>query len=257
MKKLILLSLIAIAGRSVAQQQKPVPSGVYHVADATLTKSADRESRKFAEGSTAELSYFRVHSSTQYKGAAAKPPHAQTDIEELIFVTEGTMKFTMGDKSQVLKKGSIVLVPPHTMQATENVGDGPLTYYVLMFRSNKPMDLERCAKAGGPVMLSSDSLKYVPSAKGGGIKYFQRPTAMNAELEMHITELKGRGPSHDPHTHVDTELILMLEGECEESINGKTYRGTAGDFFLMNSNELHGITNIQDKPCRYLAIRWK
>lgn len=256
MKKLILAAFTAITCHAFAQL-KPVPSGVYHLPDALVTKSADRESRKFAEGTTAELSYFRVHSSTQYKGAAAKPPHAQTDIEELIFVTEGTMKFTMGDKSQVLKKGSIVLVPPHTMQATENVGDGPLTYYVLMFRSNKPMDMERCAKAGGPVMLSADSLKYVPSAKGGGIKYFDRPTAMSEKLEMHITELKGKGPSHDPHTHIDTELILMLEGECEESIDGKTYRGTAGDFFLMNSNELHGITNIKDKPCRYLAIRWK
>ncbi|MES2275291.1 MAG: cupin domain-containing protein [Bacteroidota bacterium] len=256
MKRLIFFVLVAVSTRTIAQL-KPIPSGVYHLADAPVVKSGDRESRKFAEGTTAELSYFRVHASTQYKGAAAKPPHAQTDIEELIFVTEGTMKFTMDTKSQVLKKGSIILVPPHVMQATENVGDGPLTYYVLMFRSNKPMDLDRCAKAGGPVMLSADSLKYVPTAKGGGIKYFDRPTAMSEKLEMHITELKGKGPSHEPHTHIDTELILMLEGECEETINGKTYRGTAGDFFLMNSNELHGISNIQDKPCRYLAIRWK
>jgi quercetin dioxygenase-like cupin family protein len=256
MKKLILVTLMAIATRSVAQLN-PIPSGAYHVADAPLTKTGDRESRKFVEGTTAELKYFRVHTSTQAKGAAPKPPHAQADTEELIFITEGTMKFTMGAKSQVLKKGSIILVPPHEMQSTENVGDGPLTYYVFMFRSNKPMDLERCAKAGGPVMLSADSLKYVPSARGGGIKYFDRPTAMSEKLEMHITELKTKGPSHAPHTHVDTELILVLEGDTEETINGKTYKASAGDFYLMNSNEMHGINNPNDTPCKYLAIRWK
>jgi quercetin dioxygenase-like cupin family protein len=256
MKRLIFLVLIVMATRSVAQLN-PIPSGAYHLGDIPVVKASDRESRKFVEGTTAELKYFRVHASTQAKGAVVKPPHAQAETEELIFVTEGTMKFTMGTKSQVLKKGSIILVPPHTTQATENVGDGPLTYYVFMFRSNKPMDLERSAKAGGPVMLSADSLKYVPSARGGGIKYFDRPTAMLDKLEMHITELKSKGPSHAPHTHIDTELILVLEGDTEETINGKTYKASAGDFYLMNSNEMHGISNPNDTPCKYLAIRWK
>ncbi|WP_448700395.1 cupin domain-containing protein [Mucilaginibacter sp. AW1-3] len=238
-------------------QFKPIPSGVYHWADIPVVKSSDREGRKIMEGTTAEFSYFEVHATTQYKGAISKPPHAQTDIEELIFVKEGTLKFTMGANSKVLGKGSIILIPPHEMQAIQNVGDGLLTYYVIMFRSKQPMDMERSAKAGGPVMLNGDSLKFVPSAKGGGIKYFERPTAMLDKLEMHITELKSKGPSHAPHSHIDTELIIMLQGDTEMTIDGKTYQATAGDIYLANSNEFHGISNTQDATCRYLAIRWK
>ncbi|MBW4888767.1 cupin domain-containing protein [Mucilaginibacter sp. HMF5004] len=257
MRRIILLTAICgfIAFRSAAQL-KPIPSGVFHWAEMPVTKSSDREGRKITNGSTAELELFDIHATTQFKGAVAKPGHAQTDIEELIFVKEGTMKFTMGPTAKVLGKGSIILIPPHQMQAIENVGDGPLTYYVMMFRAKKPVDMERSAKAGGPVMLNADSLKYVASAKGGGIKYFDRPTAMLGHLEMHITELKGKGPSHAPHTHLDTELIIMLEGDTEMTINGKTYNGTAGDIYLANSNEMHGIGNAKDAPCKYLAIRW-
>jgi len=260
MKKIFLLAFTLISVQSMAQQAanlKPVPSGAYHWADIPVTKSPNREGRKFMEGTTAEFSYFEIHASTQFKGAVPNPPHAQTDIEEVIYIKEGTMKFTMGKNSQTLGKGSLILIPPHEMQAIAQVGDGPLTYYVIMFRSKKPMDLDRSAKAGGPLMLNADSLKYVPSSRGGGIKYINRPTAMLDNLEMHVTELKGKGPAHVPHTHIDTELTLVLEGQTEMIIKDKTYTAKAGDIYLMNSNELHGISNPVNSPCKYLAIRWK
>ena len=253
---MIFFVLISISFQSMAQLN-PILSGAYHRSDIAVVKSADREGRKFMEGSTPQFDYFEIHASTQFKGAVPRPPHAQTDIEELIFVTEGSLKFTMGANNKILGKGSIILIPPHEMQAIENVGDGPLTYYVIMFRSKKPMDMERSAKAGGPLMLNGDSVKYVPSAKGGGINYLQRSTAMLDTLEAHITELKSKGPSHAPHTHIDTELILMLEGEIEIAIKDKTYKAAAGDICLINGDEMHGISNSQNSACKYLVMRLK
>jgi mannose-6-phosphate isomerase-like protein (cupin superfamily) len=257
MKRTIFFFLLFISLKTMAQTTTPIPSGAYHWAELPVTKSEGREGRKFMEGSTAELSFFEIHATTQVKGAAPKPSHAQTDIEEIIYVKEGTMKFMMGANNKVLGKGSLVLVPPHQDQAIQNVGDGPLSYYVIQMRAKKPMDMDRSAKAGGPLMLSFDSVKYVPTAKGGGIKYINRPMAMLENLEMHVTELKGKGPAHVPHTHVDTELTIVLEGNTEMIIGDKTYHAAAGDIYLMNSNELHGISNPTDVPCKYLAIRWK
>jgi len=256
MKRIILFVLVFISVKSMAQL-KPIPSGTYHLADVPVVKSADREGRKFLEGTTSEFSFFEIHASTQYKGAVPRPGHAQADIEELIYIKEGTIKFNLGTKSTVLGKGSIVLVSPREMQSSENVGDGPLTYYVFEFRSKKPMYMERSAKAGGPLMINADSLKYVPSAVGGGIKYFQRPTAMTEDLEVHLTELKHKGPSHAPHTHIETELILVLQGDIEATIEGKTYTATAGDICLTNSNEVHGMSNAKEAPCKYLVVKWK
>jgi hypothetical protein len=80
------------------------------------------------------------------------------------------------------------------------------------------MDMARSAKAGGSLFLNADSLEYKPSARGGGIKYFDRPTAMCENFEMHITELKSKGPSHAPplihslkaYRYKEREIILMI-----------------------------------------------
>jgi mannose-6-phosphate isomerase-like protein (cupin superfamily) len=256
MKRLALFTLVLFATQLKAQQT-PIPSGVFHWADVPVTKSEGREGRKILQGSTAELAYLDIHATTQLKGAAPRPPHAQTDTEEFIFIKEGTAKFTIGKNSQVLGKGSLVLIPPHEMQAIQNVGDTPLTYYVFGLRAKQPADMERSAKAGGTLFINADTLRYNTTKLGGRISYLNRPTATLSNLEIHMTELKGRGPAHTPHTHVDTELTVVLEGETEMIIKDKTYKAVAGDIYLMNSNELHGISNSQDKPCKYLAIRWK
>jgi (S)-ureidoglycine aminohydrolase len=257
-KTITFITLLLLTFHAMAQTPLPfIPSGAYHWADAPVKKGTGREGRRFVEGSSPQFEYLEIHATTQQKGAVSAAPHAQKDIEELIIVTEGNMKFTIDGESRVLGKNSIVLIAPLAMQSIENVGDGPLTYYVFMFRSKKPMDMNRSAKAGGSLFLNADTLTYTPSARGGGIKYFDRPTAMTENFEMHITDLKSKGPSHAPHAHVDTEIILIIEGESEMKINDKMYYAKAGDFYIMNSNEMHGVSNTLDTHCKYFAFKWR
>lgn len=106
-------------------------------------------------------------------------------------------------------------------------------------------------------MLNADSLTFKPSARGGGRAYFDRPTTMCERFEMHVTQLNSKGPSHKPHTHIETEIILVLSGETEMTIDGKVYEGSPGDFYFMNAHLLHGVRNATDQPCSYFAFKWK
>jgi quercetin dioxygenase-like cupin family protein len=258
MKRLPLLLITCFALQSFAQQQLSlVASGVYHLNEATVKKETDRESRKMLEGTTAEFSYFRIHVTTQQKGAAAKPAHMQKDIEELIIIKEGKLKCSIGDKVTELGAGSVMLIPPMVSQAFENIGDGPATYYVLQFRSNKPMDLDRSAKAGGILLVNADTIKYTEKNDRGNQPYFSRPTAMCANYEMHVTTLKHKGPSHAAHQHADTEIILIIQGQMGITIDGKDYLGDAGDLFIANSNSLHQVFNASEATCRYFAFKWR
>jgi (S)-ureidoglycine aminohydrolase len=126
-----------------------------------------------------------------------------------------------------------------------------------MFRSRKPMDLDRSRSSGGTLLLNADSIAYTEKDSKGTKKYFDRPTAMCANYEMHITSLTKKGPSHVPHQHVDTEIILMIEGETGMTIDGKTYHAGPGDFYIAESDKLHGISNATDKPCSYFAFKWR
>jgi mannose-6-phosphate isomerase-like protein (cupin superfamily) len=256
MKKLfaILLPLVPLMATA---QLAPVGSAVFHWNELPVKKEVWRESRKIVEGSTAEFEFFEVHASTQLKGAPPRPAHTQQNIEELIIIKEGSMKCTIGAKTAVLHKGSVLLVPPLQSQTFENAGNGPLTYYVFQFRSKKPMDTARSNKAGSTLLLQYDSLPYTENATKGTRKFFDRPTAMTDNFEMHITYLKQKGLSHAPHQHVDTEIILIIDGETEMTVNDKRFTATAGDLYIMESGSMHGIMNTSDKPCSYYAFKWR
>lgn len=255
MKKLSLLILCAISLPVLAQLQ-PVGSGVFHFNEAPVKKDSLRESRKILQGTTAEMEFFSIHTTTQYKGAVAKPSHAQKDIEELIIIKEGTMKCTIGKTTTTLGKNSVILIPPLTEQRFENTGNSPLTYYVLQYRSKK-MNIARSNLAGGPLLINYDTLQYTENNNKGSRKYFDRPTAMCDNFEMHITYLKQKGPSHAPHQHVDTEVILVIDGETEMTIDGKHYTAGAGDLYIAESGTLHGMGNASDNPCSYFAFKWR
>ncbi len=255
--KPIAILLFQLIAMTATAQLKPITSGVYHWNELPVKKEAQREMRTIMEGTTNEFSYFEVHATTQEKGATPKPPHAQTDIEELMIIKEGKMKATIGSKTSVLGTGSVLLIPPGEMQAFENVGDGPLTYYVFQFRSRNGVDMERSNKAGSSLLLNADSLAFKESAKGSGKKYFDRPTATCSNYEMHITQLNHQGPSHAPHQHVDTEIILVIDGEVEMTIDGQHYKASAGDLFIAESGKMHGVGNAAEKSCSYFAFKWR
>ena len=66
----------------------------------------------------------------------------------------------------MLPAGSIGVIPPLTEQSMENVGKGPLTYYIMMFTSKKDMDIQRGEDAGGPLFLNFNDLN--PKKNGQG-----------------------------------------------------------------------------------------
>lgn len=255
--KIILISIASLLTLTTMAQLKPVSSGVYKWADFAVKSGGDRESRKILEGTSDHFAYMEIHATTQFKGAKPSTAHANDDIEECIIVKEGKLRATVEGRSVVLGAGGVILLMPRQMHSLENIGDGNLTYYVMRYRSKKKMDIERGQAAGGTLLLNADSLEFKPSARGGGRHYFDRPTAMCERFEMHVTQLNKKGESHKPHSHVETEIILIISGDTEMTIDGKEYNASAGDFYVMNSGSLHGVRNAKDTPCSYFAFKWK
>lgn len=255
MNSVLIVALSFCALLSLAQLP-PVKSGVYRWVEHPVKLSEDRESRKILEGTSPHFEYLEIHATTQFPGAKPGTAHANEDIEECLIVKEGTMKATIEGQSRILGAGSVILLMPQQMHSLENIGKSNLTYFVMRYRSKKKMDLERGQASGGSLMLNADSLDFKPSARGGGRAYFDRSTAMCERFEMHVTRLNKKGPSHEPHAHIETEIILVLSGKTEMMIDGKEYKGEPGDFYFMNSQLLHGVRNANDEPCSYFAFKW-
>ena len=102
-----------------------------------------------------------------------------------------------------------------------------------------------------------DDVAFTATSKGGKRQFMRRPTATLNELEMHVTTLNEGVTSHAEHIHSDEEIILVIKGEVEESINGTGYKAGPGSLFLLVDEDSHEISNAGKGQCEYFAFRWK
>jgi quercetin dioxygenase-like cupin family protein len=108
----------------------------------------------------------------------------------------------------------------------------------------------------GPTVFDWNDMKPVKTATGEVRSLCKSPTATVDQLEMHVTTLNPGQSPHPPHRHVNEELIVMREGECETLSNGNWVKVSPGSVVFNASNSLHGFRNIGTKPAVYHVINW-
>ena len=108
----------------------------------------------------------------------------------------------------------------------------------------------------GPKVFHWDKMKCVENATGKVASLCKSPTATLDQLEMHVTTLNPGQMPHQPHRHVNEELIIMREGSCETLSNGAWIKVEPGSVIFNASNSLHGLRNIGTTPATYHVINW-
>ena len=109
----------------------------------------------------------------------------------------------------------------------------------------------------GPTVFEWGDMKPVKNATGEVRSLCKTPTATLEQLEMHVSTLNPGLMSHPPHRHVNEELIILREGECETLSNGNWVKVTPGSVVFNASNSLHGFRNTGATPAVYHVINWK
>src|SRR4051794_4357215 len=111
-------------------------------------------------------------------------------------------------------------------------------------------------KIMGPTVFHWDEMTPKKTATGEVRSLCKSPTATVDQLEMHITTLNPGLESHPPHRHVNEELIILREGECETLSDGKWVKVGPGSVVFNASNSLHGFRNVGRTPATYHVINW-
>ena len=257
MKKIFFFLFIINAFSTIAQKSDSLLSGVYYWNKLEPVKEDTRVRRQILEGKTFALSYFEIHTSTLEPGNAPHPPHVHADQEELMIVKEGQVKITIAGQSKILGPGSIAFAMPGDEHGIENAGKTQATYFILKYKGKLPMNLERAKLTGGSFMFDWNDLKTNNTGKGYRRDFFNRGTSQLNQFKMHTTALNADSVSHAPHTHVQEEVILILRGNVEMYIDGKLYKGAAGDLYFLSANVPHALKNIGKEQCEYFAFQWR
>ena len=252
MKYILLICLLI--SKPLFGQIPMLESKVYSIDERMIkTKFGSKSSVFKGEGDALKLQEMNVIRIEEKKKYTVK---ASADREHFFIIKKGNLKITLGDKVQELQLGSMVTLMPKDQIIFENTEGALAELYEMTYLSKSPMDENRGVQAGGSFISPWESAVFKPTAKGGGRQFFDRATAMLNRFDIHVTTLNVGQQSHDPHTHVNEEIILMIDGNAEEKIGDKKELANPGDIIRLGSKVLHNITNVGNKPCQYYAIQW-
>ncbi|MFC5626033.1 cupin domain-containing protein [Algoriphagus winogradskyi] len=173
--------------------------------------------------------------------------------EQILIIKEGEVKATLDGKSKTLGANSVVVLMPGDQAKFTSTSEGAA--YFQMAYTSKGIDMKRGKKAGSEIFDYSE-LEFKEHDRGGIRDYFHRETSMCPYYEMHMTNLNPGIKSHEPHTHLATEIVIMIEGETEMEIGNQKYLGKAGDVYFLGSSVPHAIRNTGNEQTRYLAFQW-
>jgi len=79
-------------------------------------------------------------------------------------------------------------------------------------------------------------------------------THSGVPIELHITELAPGEAPHPPHHHVHEEMMLILEGKVEVTIQDHGATLGPGSAAFVASNEQHGWRNVGTGAARYFVL---
>ncbi len=80
------------------------------------------------------------------------------------------------------------------------------------------------------------------------------PIYEGCHISLHESDLAPHAEPHPPHHHRHEEMVFILEGTLEFTIEGKTTRAGAGSVMFAGSNDLHGIRNPADTHAKYFVL---
>lgn len=254
MKLIAFLATVLVSVQVLAQA--PLASQVYVWSTSPETKTNTGIRKEIFTGSGAILAKHAIAtvSIRQNKTITYK---ADSNGDELFFIIkDGPVTVHLNDQHTQLDRGSVVVVLPGDEVRIENKGDKEAQVYEMRYRSIAAPDAARGKKAGTSFVMNWKDMVFKPHDKGGVRQLFDRQTVMFNRFDIHVTQLNQGLKSHDPHTHKNEEIILMLEGNAEMQIGTDHQKANPADVVLLGSNVLHNLSNVGNTPCLYFAIQW-
>lgn len=139
-----------------------------------------------------------------------------------------------------------------------------------VMRAGEPMRNQPLAAANLPSMplvepTTKDGSGFLPGPSGWATyPIFRGATPNTSILSSHASVLSPGHSPHEPHCHVEEEILIILDGEAEVLIatspdptGARVEHLTAGSFAYYPAYQFHTIRNVSDRPVTYLMYKWQ
>ena len=100
----------------------------------------------------------------------------------------------------------------------------------------------------------SGQVPYIGDEKKKARRFFYGAEHSGFVLECHETVLGAGVETHPPHAHEHEEIIIVVEGTVQVSMDGRAETVEAGSVIHYEPNRPHNLRNLGTTPCRYYVI---
>jgi len=207
------------------------------------------------KGAGAVLSHQELKGHVLRGGKKLKFNSGVNGPELFFIVKEGPVRVSLKGSSYDLDKGSVVFVLPGDEVQFQNTRKDDIEFYEMQMDASS-RNSARGVEAGGSFVINWYDMVFKPHDRGGVRQLFDRKTITMNRFDIHITSLNPGLKSHEPHTHKNEEIILMIDGDGEMVLGSERQRITTGEAAWVESNIPHNITNVGKRPAVYFAIQW-
>ena len=253
MKELLTVITSVICIASMAQTQA-LESKVYAYTDAKSTEKSANTKTIFS-GSGAILATHQLNANTVSNGAAVRFK-AGANRERFIIIQQGILRVNFKGVTKNLERGSVLFLMPNEEAFLENSSGVPAIFYLMQYQPKAAPLADSIKRTETGFMLDWKDIKFKAQEKGSVRQYFDIQTPMLHRFDIHVTQLNPGFKSHDPHTHKNEEIILLLDGNGVMQIGETKQPCGPNDAVFLNSLVLHNITNTGTVPALYFAIQW-
>lgn len=215
------------------------------------------------------------------------PPHTHSREDELFYIIEGELTFTLFDQTILGKPGTAVYLPAGSLHTFHNHTDKPTRYFLIStgdsfqafvselgFRTEVlpvpvPPDEKEfgrivriCHERGMELFLDHKPTTVAPE-KGPdevywvlGSKVTMKLTGDQTQGNFCVVEVTCQmGDAVPPHSHTEKdELFYVLEGQFQFTLNGQSRLLKAGDFAFVPAGVFHSFHNPGPSVSRLLDI---
>jgi len=253
MKQLLIAITTMVCINAMAQTQA-LESKVYTYASAPSAGKTSTIKNLFT-GSGAILATHQLNANNVPIGAAVSFK-AGANMERFIIIQQGMLRVNFKGVTKILERGSVLFLMPNEEAFIENSSGAPAIFYLMQYQPKAAPLADSVKRTETGFMLDWKDIKFKATEKGGVRQYFDIQTPMLHRFDIHVTQLNPGFKSHDPHTHKNEEIILMLDGNGVMQIGESQQACGPNDATFLNSMVLHNITNTGTVPALYFAIQW-
>jgi quercetin dioxygenase-like cupin family protein len=119
-----------VATSALAADKHYLPSKVYEFQDMPVHHGKTNTTHSVLNGLTHEGCRLTIHESDLAPGNRPHPPHHHAH-EEMFFIRQGTLGFTINGKKSKAGPGSVAFVASNDEHGVQNVGDDHAQYFVM------------------------------------------------------------------------------------------------------------------------------